>query len=191
MDGTLYELDGENKGFKNSSLSRAIFINAVEFVKKQEVCTEEEANRILQIASEDEIGISQYLSERYNITRNDYFNQVWNINPDGIIKNYESTSNFLSNRNNDKKRILLTSAPPVWAKQVLRFLGVEKYFQEVITGDQYGTKQEIFAMIAGRYKPENVLSVGDQLETDILPAQKYKFKTFQVTGPSDLERIID
>lgn len=191
MDGTLYELDGENKGFKGSSLEKAVIKNAKTFIQKNENCNGIQAEKILETALMDPVGISRYLSKRYNMTRNDYFNEVWNIDPQDIIKNFQSSIAFFKNQSDYAKRILLTSAPRIWAEQVLIFLGLKERFEEIITGDQYGTKEEIFKMLAGRYKPERILSVGDQQETDILPAQKYNLKTLQVTGPADLKLISD
>ena len=84
----------------------------------------------------------------------------------------------------------MTSAPRVWAKNVLAFLGVTDCFEAIYTGDQFQTKEDVFKMLAGRYNPSQMLSVGDQEETDIIPARKYGISGFQVKNPQDLEDIM-
>lgn len=46
-------------------------------------------------------------------------------------------------------------------------------------------------LLAGRYKPENIISVGDQYETDLKPAQKLGMRTLQVKNPKDLKPLSD
>lgn len=191
MDGTLYELDGANKGFKGSRLESKVLQNARNFIKDKERCDDAEVQMILDQALQDPIGISKYLARRYHISRLDYFNIVWNINPTGIVQNYEVPAQMirqLKNVDQQKKLILLTSAPRVWAQQVLDFIGIKDSFEVLYTGEQFGNKDEIFTMLAGRYIPSNILSVGDQIETDIKPAEKLGINTFQVSSPTDLKQ---
>jgi FMN phosphatase YigB (HAD superfamily) len=84
------------------------------------------------------------------------------------------------------KYILLTAAPRIWAEKVLNYIGVSELFEVKYTGDQFGTKAEIFEMLAGRYQPENIISVGDQEQTDIVPAQKFGISGILVQNPPDL-----
>ncbi|QQG44206.1 MAG: HAD hydrolase-like protein [Candidatus Roizmanbacteria bacterium] len=193
MDGTLYQLDGVNNGFQGSKLEKEILRNAKAFIIMTEVCDEESAEMILRQGLNDPIGISRYLANRYGITRSDYFNVVWDIDPEGIVQNFETAVNTirqLQEKNPKRKLVLLTSAPRIWAQQVLKFLRVKDCFESLYTGEQYGRKDEIFLILAGRYQPENIISIGDQVTTDIDPAQQLGMETLLVKDPKDLELLI-
>lgn len=192
MDGTLYELDGAKKGFKGSRLEGQVLMRAKRFIMEREDIGEQVASQLLGVALSDEIGVSRFLSERYGISRKDYFDFVWDIDPDGIITNYTMSQEVLRVlKKNDPsiKFIILTSAPKKWAQKVLSYLELDDLFESVYTGEQYGKKDEIFYMLSGRYKGE-VTSVGDQLQTDIMPAEKLGMNTVKVDGPDDLESLI-
>jgi len=193
MDGTLYQLDGENNGFQNSSLQRAVVKNALKFIVKYENCQIGEAQQIYDQSVQDKIGPSSFLAYRYEITRDQYFNKVWNINPEGIVKNCDQTKVFLSRlktRRSTLKFILLTSAPKIWANSLLRYIGIADLFEQIFTGEMFGVKDEVFDNLAVLYPTQNICSIGDQLETDILPAQKRGMKTFFVDNPKDLKKLL-
>lgn len=188
MDGTLYRLDGTDNGFKGSTLEAKVKENATQFIQQKENCTPEDANQIRDEGVNDSIGLSRYLGQRYGISRETYFDTVWNINPQGIIQPYASSVDAIQKlTETGAKLILLTSAPKIWAEKVLTYLGVADLFEIVFTGEQFETKEEIFRLLAGWYKPENVCSVGDQEQTDIIPAQQNGFNTVQIRSDADFE----
>lgn len=193
MDGILYLLDGKNNGYRGSTLEKIVLQKARSFIKVRENCSSTQANAILKNGLKNPIGLSAYLAGRYRISRLEYFNSVWNIYPAKIIKNNNQATKIISllKRKSQLKIILLTSAPRIWAYQVLKYLRIDKSFESIYTGEQYGQKEEIFALLAGRYKPENMISIGDQYETDILPAQKMGMRTLQVKTPNDLKKLLD
>lgn len=193
MDGTLYQLDGENNGFRGSTLERTVQANALLLIQEREQCSLQQAEEILAQASKNPVGISASLSEKYGISRSDYFNRVWNINPEGIVKNGETIRSALPEFQREypeTKFILLTSAPRIWANNVLAYLGADRYFEAIYTGEQYGTKAEIFRILAGRYNPDKMLSVGDQEETDILPALQCGMNEWLIENPNDLKDLL-
>jgi FMN phosphatase YigB (HAD superfamily) len=193
MDGTLYQLDGQNnKKFAGSSLEKAVEQNAISFIINKESCSYSQAQKIYTAGLKDSIGVSRYLSNRYNITRQDYFNEVWNIDPTLIIRNYEIPVRVMRKLKEDSnnKLILLTAAPSAWAKQVIGALGLTNTFELVFTGEQYGKKDEIFKRLAAWYEPNKITSAGDQLNTDIEPARRYGLQTLLVNSPNDLEQLI-
>jgi FMN phosphatase YigB (HAD superfamily) len=192
MDGTLYEMNG-GEGFTGSILESTINQRALQFICEREGIDQSEGLLILQDGLNDEVGLSNFLAARYGITRNDYFDFAWDIDPAGIVENYEAaepTIRALMEANPERKMILLTSAPRVWARRVLDYIGVSDCFEDLYTGESYKTKEDIFSRLAGRYRPENVMSVGDQLKTDIEPAQAVGFNTLQVRTPADLQLLI-
>lgn len=191
LDGTLYQIDGNASGYKGSSLEASVIKNAKAYILETENCTEEEANQILQQALKDSVGISRFLSERYNISRQEYFGTVWNISPVGIVKNFEIAVQVINRiRDLNLNLILLTTAPTVWQKTVLAFLGLSDHFSEIYTGDSFSNKREIFEQLAQRFSPNTSLSVGDQLETDIKPAEELGFLTLHIKSPNDLLTVL-
>ncbi|MEK7518150.1 MAG: hypothetical protein AAB583_06430 [Patescibacteria group bacterium] len=66
-----------------------------------------------------------------------------------------------------------------------------KLFESIYTGEQFGHKGEILTLLAGRYKPENIISVGDQYQTDLEPAQKLGMRTFQAKNSKNLKQLLD
>jgi FMN phosphatase YigB (HAD superfamily) len=45
-------------------------------------------------------------------------------------------------------------------------------------------------MLAGRYDPSKIISVGDQEETDLRPARERGMKTLQVKNPSEINQLL-
>lgn len=191
MDGTVYQLDGVNNGFTGSTLESVVELNAKKFIQAKEDCDEATAQTILEQAIKDEVGVSRFLSERYGISRKDYFDFVWNINPEGIVRNFNVALRLIRRlkENPQRKLVLLSSAPQIWVNNVMNFLGIMEDFEGVYTGEQFDKKEEIFTMLAARYKPENVTSIGDQERTDIKPARDLGMNTLLITGPDDLGRV--
>lgn len=189
MDGTLYQLDGENNGFKGSTLESTVNKRMIDFISQKEDISTEQAIEIFRQAISNPVGASQFLSERYQITRTDYFNTVWNIDPENIVKNYQNSVQTISNMPKGIKLILLTSSPKIWADQVLNFLGIKDRFETIYTGEGFKTKEEIFQNISQLYQSENITSVGDQEKTDIQPAADLGFKTLLIKKPQDITTI--
>ena len=190
MDGTLYQLNGQNQGYSGSSLETKVLDNCRLFIVNKESCSPEQAEVIMNQGLQDRIGLSNFSAQRYSITRKQYFDEVWNINPQGIVFNYQIPVEAITKLAQiGKKLILLTSAPQVWQQRVTEFLGINQYFESVYTGEDFDQKTEIFSMLAQRYQPSNILSVGDQETTDISPAAALGLSTLLVQNPNDLERL--
>lgn len=190
MDGTLYLLDGDNNGFINSTLQRQVLRKSIDFIRERDHCGETRALEILDEARHNSIGISAGLAQRYGITREDYFNVVWNIEPNGILKQYEVSAKTIKSLTG-KKKILLTSSPRVWQRKVCRFLGIEECFDRVYTGEMFNQKDEIFIRLCNEYGSAKIISVGDQLQTDIEPAEKLGIKSLLVSSPGFLVELLE
>ncbi|MFH1280673.1 MAG: HAD family hydrolase [Candidatus Beckwithbacteria bacterium] len=191
MDGTLYELDGENNGYSGSSLETKVLDNCRLFIVNKESCSPEQAEMIMNQGLRDRIGLSNFLAQRYGITRKQYFDEVWDIDPQGIVFNYQIPVEAITKLSQTgKKLVLLTSAPQVWQQRVAKFLGIRQYFESVYTGEDFSQKEEIFSMLAQRYEPFKILSIGDQEPTDIAPAAALGLSTLLIRNPNDLERLL-
>lgn len=192
MDGTLYQHDGENGTFKNSTLYKKVIENSIEFVINKENCGFETASKLVQQALvTDTIGVSNFMAKRYGITRADFFDIVWNMDPEKIIKNPEiqvQTVNEIAKRG--KRLFLLTGAPRVWMENVLKFLDLGEVFERKFNGEMFGKKDEIFESLAKEFNPNTIISIGDQFETDLKPARALGMSIFEVKDPTDLQKLI-
>lgn len=191
MDGTLYELDGENKGFKNSTLERLVLQNALAFIQQQEQCTSDEAQKLVTQGVSDGVGLSNFASQRYGITRQQYFEAVWDIDPRSVFEPAASVKyTFAELQQTEVLSLLLTAAPSVWANLVTKLLGLSETFSQVITGEKFSSKKEVFAEIRQQFPSAKLFSVGDQVITDIEPAEAVGFTGLLVKGPNDLPKLL-
>lgn len=189
LDGTLYQLDGKNNGYPGSTLEKQVNKNILQYIRNRELCAEKIAKKIFNQAIVDPVGASQYLSNRYEITRSEYFNIVWDINPQNIVKNYNLAQKTISNINPNIILILLTSAPEIWTKRVLSFLSINDKFEKIITGEKFKFKYEVFQELSRKYQPNNITSIGDQYTTDIQPAEVLGFKYLLIQKPEDITNL--
>lgn len=190
MDGTIYELDGDNGGFKNSSLQKKVKANTAKFFAKKEGLTKKESESLVEELGKKNVFFSVYATEKYNITRKDFFDIVWDIDPEPIVTNYQDAVDAIKKLASKKiELILLTQAPHVWQNNVFTFLKLQGLFSEVYTGESYMHKPEMFPKLALNRHPKTILAIGDQLDTDITPAETEGFYTFHVTSPRDLLKL--
>lgn len=191
MDGTIYQLDGDNGGWKNSTLQKNVKSNSSKLIATRENKTPAEANTVVEELNKNGTFLSLYAVEKYGITRKEFFDQVWNINAESIVKNYQEALEAITElANRNIELILLTQAPQVWQNNVFNYLNLHNIFDEIHTGEHYLHKTDVFPLIAKTREPKTVLSVGDQLDTDIVPAAKEGFYTFHVGSPKDLFELI-
>lgn len=190
QDGTLYQIDGKNTGFVGSTLEKTVLENATTFLVELEKCSPVIANEIITKALQTDGGLSWYFAQQYGISREDYFNRVWTIAPSEIVQNYQTAVETVQAlKLQGLTLILLTAAPSVWQRTVIAFLGLENCFSEIYTAGDFASKREIFEALSQKIRPKETLSVGDQAETDILPAAALGYQTLLVKNPSDIQKI--
>lgn len=191
MDGTLYQLDGEDGTFKNSTLSNTVIANSVQLVIDKEGCSAPAAKNLIAEALKDSIGISNVLSKRFGITRSQVFDLTWNIDPKFVIKNFDIPKLAVQKLRLDGKRLfLLTAAPRIWMENVMTKLALGENFERKIHGEMFGSKTEIFESLAKEFRPETILSIGDQFKADLKPAQALGMSIFEIKDPNDFEKLI-
>jgi len=192
MDGTLYKLDSEDGRFSSSSLCKQMFENTIQFIMDREDIEYGMAERIMREALKHEVGMSVFLAEKYGITRKDYFDTAWNIDPKGIITDFgRAVETVRKIASRGKKMILLTQAPSVWQRKVLDYLEISDCFDEVYTAEDFKLKTEIFEKVKRESGGKVILSVGDQFETDIKPARELGMEVFLVENPNDLVKLVE
>lgn len=189
LDGTLYSLlnnADEVSGYPGSLLQKIVQMNARRLVVKRKLCNLNDVDTLMKKANLDPIGISQYLSNNFGISRDEYFNEVWNINPKKLILFDPRIKILLSELKQKNTLILLTSAPRVWQQNIFMSLSLDNIFTKIYTGDTFKTKIDIFKQIKSNYSTQQLISFGDQVETDIVPAYKLGYQTCLVKNSQDI-----
>ncbi|MEA3323092.1 MAG: HAD family hydrolase [Patescibacteria group bacterium] len=186
LDGTLYKFRGGS--FINSGLQKIVLQNASQYIQIKLHKTEKDASVLLKnIQKLYGENISIALEKKYNCSRREYFDFVWNIDAKGLIVGSSKMKNVLNRLSKKYQLLLISDAAFVWIENALKELELESFFEgKILSGD--GNKRKIFENrfvdIPKQYNvlPENIISIGDQEKTDILPAKKIGFKTIYVKG---------
>lgn len=195
MDGTLYGLNNGN-GYTGSRLEAQVKAGINKFAQDRFGLDYES---IVDSAMKDPRGASYFFRDTYDISRSDYLNTAWgDIDPEGIIEDKEIAKKFvdvIKARNaklpfqEQTKLVLVTSAPAVWTNKVLRYLGIEKQWEDVRTGEMFDDKGQVFTAYAGGYEPQKCISIGDQTNTDLMPASRVGMRTQLIKNPQQLLSI--
>lgn len=185
MDGCLYPLDrGSGKSFNESEFGKTIKARELLFIQNEldvniGMATiinndlKARYNHHLSLALENEHGISREL----------FFNFTWDLQPEQFIDKQPRLSSLLNEL--PVCSGLLTAAPKCWAKRVLEYLDVTSHFCDAtLCGDQNIRKPDPRAFLQVvemlDLRPEQVISIGDQEQTDILPAQSLGMLTMRI-----------
>lgn len=204
LDGTLYKFK-DSDTFDGSSLSRAIKKNIYNyFIESLNIHPDQTPAKYQELKKKYNGHMSLAIENEYGIDRKIYFNHTWNLNPENFIEKNQSPRNILLPLAN--QFAILTEAPMIWARAVLEYLDIlDLTDDKIFTGDLLIRKpsSEAFQNIKNILDDgtDSVYAVGDQEETDILPAKKIGLKTikighgqtsadFQINSIYDLPNII-
>lgn len=187
MDGTLYKFDqGSGNTFSGSQFYADIKDNVYDFLMDKLGLSRDEALReFARIKTQYNGEISLGVEQEFGINRNEYFGATWNLNPEKYITRDDELPEAIEQVRG--RVALLTAAPRVWAVNVLAYLNIEKMFGDnIFTGEPDLRKPNplIFDYVATSMnaKPSDVYSIGDQEESDIIPAKSIGMRTVFV-GP--------
>jgi putative hydrolase of the HAD superfamily len=176
MDGTLYNF--KEGSFRKSGLRKKVLKNAELFIAKKLSKSRAEAKIILN-GIEKKYGedISIAIEKEYGVNRYEYFDTVWDIPARKFIEKNTKLKSFLLDIAKAYDYVLVSDAPKVWIKNVLDELKISDLFEgKIYSGERKKRKGfgNIFEYLAKRlkYKPENCVVIGDQENTDIIPAKK-------------------
>ena len=186
LDGTIYPL---SQPWAQSPLGKAIRENSIAFLSNQLKIPQKKANEAYETVNQKYQGeISIGIEKKYGISRHAFFEKVWNIEPKQFLPPNANLQNLFKAIPN--KKIILTAAPLIWAERVLAFYQLQDAFSSVYTGEPDIRKPnaQAFGQIISN---ENVsakalISIGDQIETDIIPAKKLGMKTVLVGKPNPM-----
>jgi FMN phosphatase YigB (HAD superfamily) len=89
------------------------------------------------------------------------------------------------------KRIFLVShSAHMWINKVLTYLNVTDVFEQKYSGDEFEKKSYIFRTLAQEFDPKRMLSIGNQMENDIVPARTLGMHVFHVCSSAALYRLV-
>jgi HAD superfamily hydrolase (TIGR01509 family) len=187
IDGTLYPLDDKDESdIRTSKLGKTIESNCIRYFQNQFKLEAEAAKAIFIDLRERYKGqVSLAVEKEFGLSRSEYFAFTWDFPvQDFVDKNVELVKSL---QQLSIQAGILTAAPKVWAERVLEFLQIRTIFGEVVfTGDPDIRKPnpQAFQQVADFLKldPTQILAVGDQEETDILPAKSLGMKTLRIAG---------
>ena len=192
MDGTLYSFDEENESqFTSSRFGKEIRANCIRFFKERFSLTSDDAEDMYQDLSRRYNGeVSLAVEKEFGIDRSEYFVFTWNLEAEEFIDTNElllPTLQELTIRSG-----VLTAAPRVWAEKALAFLQIRTLFGDALfTGDPNIRKPdpEAFQQLARfwKLKPSQILAIGDQEQTDILPAKSLGMHTLRIATQAETE----
>lgn len=182
LDGTLYNFDDlEGKKFYESRFYGKIKENIYSFLCDRLKYSNEQIKLELEFADKNYSSeYSLYFESKFGISRYDYFEYCFNLEPKEFIKkNSDLPKLFKQIQGN---ALILTAAPKAWASKALDFLDLTQYVGDLlITGEPNIRKPnpEVFrqALNVLNAKPENTISIGDQEHSDIIPAKSIGLKT--------------
>ncbi|HIH14818.1 MAG: hypothetical protein QT08_C0009G0065 [archaeon GW2011_AR17] len=136
MDGTLYKFDssGRDDAIFESGFYKEIERRGIDFIMKKLSVSISEAQKIREDIFRNYNGdVSIGLEKEYSLARGGYFGFVWNVDPSKYINVDKGLRELM--RSIPYRRALLTTAPEVWARNVLRQLNIEYQFDGLWFGD--------------------------------------------------------
>lgn len=185
MDGTLYHFDKcQGQIFTTSRFYTDLRSNIYAFFMEKRGLSRIDAITEYERIKEAYKGeVSLGVESEYGIDRYEFFDNTWNINPEGYIEKDTDLPEMLERLQG--RIALLTAAPKIWAVNVLSYLGIEEIFGDSLyTGepDERKPNPAVFQRIADDFSvsPKKVFSIGDQEYSDIVPAKSIGMKTVLV-----------
>lgn len=192
IDGTLYPLDDRDQSeYSSSKLGGQIHANCERFFQEKlgfDTKLAKEKYQELRERYNNEVSLA--VEKEFGVNRSEYFKFTWDLKVDDIVQENEALTSLLAKLK--IKTGILTSAPKIWAQKVLKHLGVFELFDGAIfTGEPDIRKPNplAFKQLADLWSldPVNILAVGDQEHTDILPAKSLGMMTARIARNASTE----
>lgn len=187
LDGTLYNFDNSDSvNFTSSRFYSEIKKRVYSFLSKKLGMSEDTARELYESVKTEFNGeVSLGLESKFGMDRYEFFAETWNLDPSQFI---EKANRLPLIQSLNGTTAFLTSAPRVWASEVLKYLNLGCYQDRLFTGEPDIRKPNplIFRQICDSFgfSPLEAISVGDQLATDITPAKSIGMKTVLVRDNS-------
>ena len=191
LDGTLYRFHSERAiSFGQSQFYADLRQRIIAFLGAHLGVDDQTATGMLEAVNTEYDGeLSIGFERRYGIDRHIYYAATWACEPADYVPLHPDLSAEMAPFAG--RALLLTAAPRIWALRVLDHLGLRDVFGDlIITGEPDLRKPDpaVFALAAERLgiDPAQIISVGDQNHSDILPAKALGMTTVLI-GPDQLD----
>lgn len=190
LDGTLYDFWWV--WFSDSLLGQAVRERYYDIISHFSLWEPESYYRyMVERERSENIGISLQVATLLWIPRKEVLQTVWwNIDPEKVVKNFSVSQNILRELYELWKLLfLVTAAPSVWATHAWEYMHIRAYFTSILTLEDFvSSKKEAFTKIShsSGIPFENLISIGDQMHSDIIPAEELSMQTLHVRWPQDL-----
>lgn len=185
VDGTLYTF--KNGTFARSLLKEKVLKNALSFIEKELKVDMVESIKILKyIKKIYGDNISMGLEDLYKISRKLYFDNVWNIEAKTLIKYDKKIRDLIMVLKKYFNIVIVSDAPIVWISNVLKEMKIDCLLKNNIISGEGKYKKSLknqFPYILKTYNlnPDRCISIGDQENSDIIPAKKLGIKTILIS----------
>ncbi len=186
LDGTLYNFPRGT--FRSSDFYKEL-CNRIPlfFQEKLNMSPQEAQETIDYINHVFPEKMSLVVEKEFGISRYDYFGYTWDVQPDKYLTRNEELVKLFSRL--EGRVAILTAAPRIWAERALKHLGIYQFVEgSIFTGESDLRKPnpDIFRKVAQHLgvPPSQIISIGDQEFSDILPAKETGMKTI-IVGESE------
>lgn len=189
LDGTLYPF--KNGSLSGSGLATAIIANTEKYLVEKCGLSETEAvQAMVTIREKYGLRLSVATEELYGANRLEYFSYAWNIPVDSFVTFDRDTFETLTRLKDQYTLVILSDAPRVWVNRVLAALQVVGFFDDahIFTGEtdirkeHYNAFENVLRTLA--LEPTQCIAIGDQENTDIIPAKMLGIRTIHIGSKS-------
>lgn len=190
LDGTLYRFACGSQTFGGSVFCADLYQRVEQFLAAElDVSVAEAGRAVAEINRKFDGEISTGVEKTFGIDRYKYYAATWNCNPANYVSKDERLASELQAFTGHS--VLLTAAPRAWSDKVLQYLQIAEVFgDKIITGEPDTRKPDpqVFAQAAEMLStsPAQIISIGDQNHSDILPAKLLGMSTI-IIGPEQLD----
>lgn len=179
MDWTLYSF--ENWKYRWSALEREVQLNALKFLKILEWDNYMQKFEEIKIQYWEEFSFA--FEELYKIKKEDYFNKIWDINPDWLIldnRNVLEVFNYLKDL--DYSIYIVSESPLIWINRVLAFLQVNNVLAWIYSWQWNERKSNwlLYEKIKSNIWNDYYM-VWDQINSDVIMSRKSWFKPIYIS----------
>lgn len=183
LDGTIYPIKEGN--FKKSSMYKDMKSKTIKFISQKKGISVKDAQKIFDyIIKKYDFILSEGLDKEYNISKKEYFEFAWNMDPSKHLEKDTSMGLLLQRLSKNYNLFILSDAPTVWILNVLKYLGIKKFFKKIYSGGDLGIRKisGLFSYVLKdlRANINNCFMIGDEEIPDIITPKKQGFKTIFV-----------
>jgi len=182
IDGTLYPIEGS---FFDSPLNSEIEKRTFFYISKNLKTSGSRAEEIFQSLKVKYPKLYSFgLEKEYGLSRKEYLNFAWDVDPSDVVPQQEWIAPLMSRLQKRDNLYIMSDAPSTWISNILGYFQINQYFKRVFSGGDTKLKKKtgLFDYVISELgvNPNNCIMIGDEKNTDILPARAARMKTVHV-----------